>query len=442
MTLLSKLFRKTQTQSIKIEEKLPEAFRLGESIEVNDHQKALKIYKQIVTQSPSCSVAWFNMGVIQSRLDKWQDAVESFSKAKNDKELRISAAFARIKLLIEHGQQLSDVDFPEEFCGKNRSSLGVHGPCHNAANELKKRGYKCKVEGEAGSCKIMCHVGAIEYVIQVEDVLGMLLKNVYRREGDRMINLGDIAPLSDLDRQIKMLDVGRLPLIQAPVSAFTDTVYYRAISTKKIGPYGWVREGRSFDEIAKQTEAEVTSKGMQYIHINTLEDIAKYNCGPGTFFACVLKGEPYVIAMLENIEAYDEPDLKKSIEGGKCVFHGKFFNMPEYPLVHIGLGLPVSLLERTKIGLIVVDNTVNFTEANFQDWVAAVEIKKYTIVDVFLPDLTLVASGRTNLDATVISEIVNCINQANSHLNTTPQAYWDFKNAVKGFYQKYPNPFL
>ena len=146
--------------------------------------------------------------------------------------------------------------------------------------------------------------------------------------------------------------------------------------------------------------------------------------------------------MPETIEDRAKPTLKRAIEGGACVFRAEYFTMPEYPLVHIGLGLPVRFMKGDKVAFAVVENVANFVEANFQDWVSAIEMKKYTLVDAFAPDFTLVASGRTNLDPKVIAEIVESVNKANYHFNTIPEGFRDYSKAVQEFYQQHPEPFI
>jgi len=157
---------------------LQDAFRLGEATDAAGRAKAVDLYASITRQNPACHVAWYNLGVVQARNGLWTEALESFSKAGESADLRVVAACARLRLMVEHGRKLTDRDFPEDFRGENRAALGVHGPCHNAANELRNRGYTCSAEGKGSSCTIKCIAGEVEYAISVNDFLGMLLKNV------------------------------------------------------------------------------------------------------------------------------------------------------------------------------------------------------------------------------------------------------------------------
>lgn len=134
--------------------------------------------------------------------------------------------------------------------------------------------------------------------------------------------------------------------------------------------------------------------------------------------------------------------VRPVVERSACVFRAEYFTMPEYPIVHIGLGLPVQFMEGSKVAFAVVESVANFLEANFQDWVSAIEMKEYTLVDVFAPNFTLVASGRTNLDARVIAGIVESVNKANRYFSKIRGGSRDYSRAVKAFYQQHPEPFI
>ncbi len=47
---------------------------------------------------------------------------------------------------------------------------------------------------------------------------GVLVKNVYRKEGEEKVNPADMQELTGTEHEIKRLDVGHLSLVQAPVS--------------------------------------------------------------------------------------------------------------------------------------------------------------------------------------------------------------------------------
>jgi tetratricopeptide (TPR) repeat protein len=219
---------KSQPEEVNVAEALKEAFLLGEGFNMASLRKAVKLYADIVRRSPSVLIAWFNMGVIQSRMGNWKEAVLSFRQAEADNDLGLVASFAKLKPMVEKGQQPSDADFPEQFRGKNRGALGVQGACLNAANELRNRGYECTLEAKGGSCSIHCDTGRGKYVISVYDMYGGLFKNVWRMEGDKEINIGEDEPLNETDQEIENLEIGHLPLAQVPVSTVAEPLQYRA----------------------------------------------------------------------------------------------------------------------------------------------------------------------------------------------------------------------
>jgi tetratricopeptide (TPR) repeat protein len=200
MGLFSRMFGKSPKSGLDLDQALQEAFRMGETKDPSSQKKAIAAYQAIVNEHPDCAAAWYNLGVIQSRAGQWQAAVQSFSQAQKYPDLKIAAAYARLKLLVENGGQVLDADFPEEFRGDNRPALGVQGPCHNAANELRNRGYTCVVEGEGTHSSIVSTVGSAKYTIALSDLFGMLMKNVYREEGGQSVNLSDVQSLSEIDK--------------------------------------------------------------------------------------------------------------------------------------------------------------------------------------------------------------------------------------------------
>jgi hypothetical protein len=427
---------------------LPEAFRLGEAKDQVSRNKAVAQYQAIVMAYPGCFAAWFNLGVIQSRVGQWQAAIQSFSKAQPSPDLTIIAAFARLKLLVEHGREVPDNDFPEEFRGKNRGALGVQGPCHNAANELRNRGYDCTVEGKGESGSIVSTVGSVKYTITINDLLGTLLKNVWREEGSARVNLGDVKNLTDLDQEFARLEVGRLDLVQAPLAGIpgvlAGTTYrrLRSAALSKSGPHGWVRQGRSFEEVAAQAKAEAAQHGATFVQILSIEEIARSNCRPGTVFTCVLDKEPTLIAMLYEVRAEQLPTIRDAVARGASLLRGECFVMPDYPLVHLGLGIPVRFINGTRFDAAILESVMNLVEANFQDWVVAVEDKKYTSLHVFGPDCSHIAAGRMNLDAKIVAGIVQAVTRANSAFKEMPEAALDFSQAVNAFFEQHPKPFI
>jgi hypothetical protein len=116
--------------------------------------------------------------------------------------------------------------------------------------------------------------------------------------------------------------------------------------------------------------------------------------------------------------------------------------LPDYPLVHIGLGIPVRLSSATRFEAAILESVMNFAEANFQDWVAAVEDKKYTSLHVFGPDSSLIAAGRLPLDAQVVKGIVEAVNRANSAFKEMPATALDFGKAVAVFFEQHAKPFI
>lgn len=213
---------------------LTHAFDLGESTRPKELKEAARLYASAVQADGKCYCGWFNLGIVQSRLGLWNDAISSLSRAETSPDYAIAAAFAKVKLLLKNGREVIDADLPPSFRGTNRSALGVQGPCHNAANVMRNMGFMCIVEGDGEHCSIKCNGqidgATVSYRIDVDDVLGQLLKAVYRESNGETIYLGDLENPTDLDRQVRSIDVGRLELAQAPIPG--RTMYWRRWSAE------------------------------------------------------------------------------------------------------------------------------------------------------------------------------------------------------------------
>jgi hypothetical protein len=86
-------------------------------------------------------------------------------------------------------------------------------------------------------------------------------------------------------------------------------------------------------------------------------------------------------------------------------------------------------------------------QADYQDWVAAIEAKAYTHVIAYGPDLRKLASGRARLDPPAIQGIIQAVSAANEtlrgrHLGSLQDMNRDFSKAVARFFEMHPQPFL
>jgi tetratricopeptide (TPR) repeat protein len=432
-----------------LDEKLQEAFACGESPIKEKRLSAVRLYLDILKTYPDMKPVWFNLGVIQNRAGDKQEAIRAFRKAKEDPLLELAASYAILLLMVELKQSPSEDDMPRGFEG-GWGALGVQGPCHNAANWLRARGYTCTVESKGESSSIYCHNKDGDYIIKLNDVMGSLIRNVFKKGNGESVSLADMSVLNDTERELMLLNVGRLSLMQVPVSEAVEAGDYRVwdrVAEEENGcntkASRWVRAGRTFDEEMAYKKAEAKQSGVELVQIVTIEDIAKWNRVPGTFLACCLNGEPHALAMPHELDEALIPDLKRSVEEGFCFFRAGFYEQPEFPLVHIGLVLPAKPRDGTgTANYLIVENVANYVEANFQEWVEAIEARQYTWLDAFAPDGRLLASGRTYIDPQIISDIVKSVDKADAFLKTIPEDRKSYKTALDRFYKEHPDPFV
>jgi len=448
MDWIQKLFRNAE-QTVPPKEvppgtnmdSLSTAFKCGESQSATTRGQGIDTYRNVAQRDPECGMAWFNLGVLHSRNGEVNEAVECFQRAQDFTEFRAVAAYAWLALLIEKGeirdvasfQRLAEPKLPQEFRGTGGSVLGVHGRCYNAANEMNRRGYACEVhcEGLHGSIKIS--TPDAEYEIRLRDIYNTLTQTVFRTSHKETAQLNQHNLSSAADRELYWLNLASMPIAQAPVQSGAATPAPQA--SVSAGDEGgtvarWRRTGPSFADQYGTPEP------------STLE-IAKNLLSPERAFLCVLAREPHAIAMPQVAKA-EIPLLRESIEKGGCVLRGQLFRMATYPIIHIGLAVPAVRLQSGAVASLLMESIANCCEGNLQEWVSAVQAKRYTMVDVLAPDYRAVAMGRMAVGDNVIAEIVAAMDDAHTFLagrwSTLREGAFD--QAVDAFYKEHPQPFL
>jgi len=110
-------------------------------------------------------------------------------------------------------------ELPEEFPGRNAEALGLQGPCHNVANAFRNKGYVCTVEVRSEhSCKLIVMAGKVKYTIMLSDFLGSLIKNVFRGEKEKSVDLLEVKNRTKLDNEVLYLNICDIALTQSSVT--------------------------------------------------------------------------------------------------------------------------------------------------------------------------------------------------------------------------------
>ena len=114
----------------------------------------------------------------------------------------------------------------------------------------------------------------------------------------------------------------------------------------------------------------------------------------------------------------------------------------------MGLGIVDSIDSNSKANepnllsnLIVIDSLINFAEANFQEWVIAIEKVKYTAVHVFDSNYTEIVTGNRHLDPQTIKDLIDAVNKADLALKNLPSSK-NFMNASTLFYKQHLEAFI
>jgi hypothetical protein len=191
-----------------------------------------------------------------------------------------------------------------------------------------------------------------------------------------------------------------------------------------------------------QRKADASQAGIDLVEHYDFDDIAKSNWSPGTMLVYALTGEPHAIAMVHEVQADYLPLIQNYVALGACRIRGKFFQMPEYPLVYLGLGANIRFIDDASNKYATFESVVNFVEANFQDWVNALESKEFTVLHLMGPDRRHIVTGHVNVDTHVIASIVDAVNRANSAFETSRETTWSFDKAMTRFFQQHQEPLL
>jgi len=194
--------------------------------------------------------------------------------------------------------------------------------------------------------------------------------------------------------------------------------------------------------MVSQRKAEAAQGGINLVEVYDFEYIAKSNWAPGTILCYALAGKPHAIAMVHEVQANYLPLIQNYVALGACRLRGKFFQMPEYPLVYLGLGANNRFIDDASNKYAIFESVMNFVEANFQDWVNALEAKEFTILHLMGPDRRHIVTGHVNVDTQVIASIVDAVNRANSAFETSREIAWSFDKAMTRFFQQHPEPLL
>lgn len=226
----------------------------------------------------------------------------------------------------------------------------------------------------------------------------------------------------------------------------------------KMERVGWTREGQSHDE---RLRAEHGGFGEMMAILN-IDDFAKHQ-NPYEFRVLASS-----LSFTDGVLTGDVPDdlagdgtghifatvgehkddlaaFRSNIESGKMFLRSCFHNYPKYPLIHLAIMLPLDdAPDLTKVRAIVVESVVNFVNADFQDWVHALNKTRTTLIHVYRPDQRRLATGAINvdLDQTFVNDLTQAMNDAEAAFQRIAASKRDYSAAVKQFFQDHPEPFF
>jgi hypothetical protein len=161
---------------------------------------------------------------------------------------------------------------------------------------------------------------------------------------------------------------------------------------------------------------------------------------PPDIYVCLIKDEPHMVAVLPETTGEQESVIKQAVPA--CLFRCELHLLSEYPIIHLGLGIPSQILGPSKIHFSIVDTTSNFQNGNFQSWANAVKRACGTFLHIYGPDHRQIASGQLNLPAEIVTDVGEAVARSKQAVKGKSTSPASFRNASQKFYEQHPAPYI
>lgn len=229
-------------------------------------------------------------------------------------------------------------------------------------------------------------------------------------------------------------------------------------ASAKAQPLSWTREGQSHDERLRAqhggfgemkailniddfgrnqnpSEFRVLASSLSFNNGVLSADVPGDLSGNKTCHVCATVGE----------HNDDLTTFRNNIEGGKMFLRSCFHKYPQYPLIHLSIMLPLDkAADLTNVRATVVEQVVNYVNADFQDWVHGLCKTRKTLIHIYRPDQQRLATGTVNVDhdPSFVNDLVQAMNDAEAALQKIAVSKRDYSAAVKQFFRDHPEPFF
>lgn len=211
-------------------------------------------------------------------------------------------------------------------------------------------------------------------------------------------------------------------------------------SSREIGPHGWIRRGRTFEEETRATQVQMPA-GSTYHQLVDLDALAVAQ-GPGNFCVCALAGRAFAVGCLEP-SAAEQAFMQNMVKGGKIFIKSTLFSYPEFPLLYVRMFIPSAPPEtETRMRGAMVECLADFTEANFQEWVVAARQSRQVLVNLRKPQGDSLATGTLQLEPSFVDDLLKDMDEADGQTRKIPQERRSFQAASGSFFKEHPEPFL
>jgi len=428
-----------------------------QACELTRYAKARACYTQATELYPGDGVSWYNLGVVESRQENWQAAMQAFDRVLALGQHTALAAY--VKALCSRKLDLP-VELPPDFAGK-AERLGTEATARNLAAELENRGYAPCLEPKENACSVVLPVEEGKYTILFCDYgIGTIHVDAYKEDSSgnshRIADRHAYPNRTEKDKEILSLTRSALPFqpVQLPVvladgsRAMDVASYVKATQLARerseirmFGPHGWVRRGETFEEEDRKRYAGAP---RTIVHVERFigdETFARWAGEPGQgAFNCVFDGEPHT-AVAFDVDREMAKKLKHSLHQGAVRFHVSVHRCPTYPVLYQIMAVRMGGTDE-KWTALVNEAVGDFTDANLQEWVVRARETRKTQLHAFGPRGWALGTYEVPLTDDYLQALAAAMDEADRALRAIPRAKWDFVAAARQFWRDHPEPLV
>jgi hypothetical protein len=162
------------------------------------------------------------------------------------------------------------------------------------------------------------------------------------------------------------------------------------------------------------------------------------------FAVTAIDGTPILSVKVEVMDE-DTNSLLAAVQNGRVDFRCDCHKYPTFPIVYSRLLIRLAVTDilpplQVKVRCTIAENAGNFTNADLQDWVMAVEKVGRTNIYVYNSSNELLADGSAEIKSEIIQAFIKAVTEANEALRKIQADRQDWDAATQAFFRDHPEP--